>query len=213
MSGRQATKQTKADAPDIPGYDYGSARAAKSPIDTHEFELMKQSADFTADDRHWLRMAGEVLTDQADKLVGKWRDVIAAHPHLAKYSLRPDGQKDPRYSEQSGARFQQWVLDTCLRSYDQDWLNYQQEIALRHTSVKKNKTDHAESAPTIPLRHIIAFTAVVIDPEIMKLFLAAKGHEAADVDKMHRAWCKSILLQIALWTEPYTNPELAPNEW
>jgi hypothetical protein len=28
------------------------------------------------------------------------------------------------------------VLDTCFRRNDQDWLNYQQEMALRHTSVK-----------------------------------------------------------------------------
>jgi NAD(P)-dependent dehydrogenase (short-subunit alcohol dehydrogenase family) len=33
------------------------------------------------------------------------------------------------------------VLDTCLRPYDQDWINYQQEIALRYTSLKKNKID------------------------------------------------------------------------
>lgn len=174
---------------------------------------MKLSAGFTADDRHWLRIAGEVLTDQAVALVDKWREAIATHPHLAKYSLRSDGKKDPRYSEQSGARFTQWVLDTCLRTYDQDWLNYQQEIALRHTSVKKNKTDQVESAPMIHLRRIIAFSAVVIDPEIMSPFLAAKGHNATEVGKMQRAWTKSILLQIALWSEPYTNPGLAPNEW
>ncbi len=30
---------------------------------------------------------------------------------------------------------------------------------------------------------------------------------------MHQAWCKSPILQIAFWTEPYTNPHLAANEW
>jgi hypothetical protein len=28
---------------------------------------------------------------------------------------------------------------------DQDWLNYQHEIGLRHTRAKQNKTDHADS--------------------------------------------------------------------
>ena len=28
---------------------------------------------------------------------------------------------------------------------------------------------------------------------------------------MHQTCPKSLWLQIALWTEPYTNPELAPN--
>ena len=100
-----------------------------------------------------------------------------------------------------------------MRPYDQDWLNYQQEIALRHTSVKKNKTDNAQSAPTIHLRDVVAFTGVINDPNIIKPFFGAKGHSAVDVDKMYQAWCKSVLLQVALWTEPYTNSQVAPNEW
>ena len=100
-----------------------------------------------------------------------------------------------------------------MRPYDQDWLDYQQEMALRHTSVKKNTTDNAQSVPTIHLRHIIAFGAVITDPNILKPLLAKSGHGTAEVDRMHQAWSKSIWLQMALWTEPYTNPQLAPHEW
>lgn len=203
----------QAQATEIPDYDYGSSRVAQSPITVQELEQLKQSTGFTKEDERWLHEAGHVLEDQTKELVEKWRAVIAAHPHLARYSLRTDGEKDPRYSEQSGRRFQQWVLDTCLRPYDQDWLNYQQEIALRHTSVKKNKTDNTESVPTIHLRDVVAFAAVINDPNIIKPVLAAKGHSAADVERMHQAWCRSVLLQVALWTEPYTNSEVAANEW
>ena len=105
------------------------------------------------------------------------------------------------------------MLDTCFRPYDQDWLNYQQEIALRHTTIKKNKTDNVQSVPTIHLRDIIAFTAVISDPDIIKPFLAAKGHPSTDVDRMYQAWRRSILLQVALWTEPYTNSRTAPDQW
>ena len=97
---------------------------AKSPITLQEFEQLKRSATFTEEDEHWLRVAGDILADQTEELVGKWREVIAAQNHLARYSQKPDGEKDARYSERSGLRFQQWVLDTCLRPYDQDWLNY-----------------------------------------------------------------------------------------
>src|ERR1041384_7991721 len=151
MNRSQTMEGTRKVAEEIPGYDYGSPSVAKSPITVKELEQIKQSAGFTKEDERWLHVAGDVLADQTKELVEKWRAVIASHPHLASYSQRPDGQKDAHYSEASGLRFQQWILDTCLRPYDQDWLNYQQEIALRHTSVKKNKTDKADSAPTIRL--------------------------------------------------------------
>lgn len=199
--------------PDIPGYDYGSPSAAKSPITVADFALIKQTAGFTAEDERWLQIAGEILTRRVGELVAKWRTVIVEHPHLARYLLRPDGQKEFHYGEASGLRFEQWVLDTCLRPYDQDWLDYQQEIALRHTSVKKNKTDEANSVPTIHLRYLLAFNAVVCDPDILKPFLASRGHDTADVERMYRAWMKSLWLQAALWAEPYTNPHRAAGEW
>jgi len=200
-------------ANDIPGYTYGSTTVARSPITVKELEQLKESAGFTNEDERWLRAAGDVLKGQAKQLVEKWRAVISAHPHLARYSLRLDGQKDPHYSEASGMRFQQWVLDTCFRPYDQDWLNYQQEIALRHTTIKKNKTDNVQSVPSIHLRDIVAFTAVISDPDIIKPFLAAKGHPSPDIDKMYQAWRRSVQLQIALWTEPYSNSGTAPDQW
>jgi hypothetical protein len=198
-------------AADIPGYSYGTPEAAKSPISPADLELLKKTVDFTEEDEKYLRMAGEVLTDQTENVIKAWRAVIAANPHLAKYSLDSEGRPIAHYSAASGLRFRQWILDTCFRPYDQDWLNYQQEIALRHSSVKKNKTDHVESAEYIPLRYVIAFTAVI--NEGIKPFLAAKGHSPEDVERMHRAWCKSVQLQIALWSEPYANSSIAPDEW
>jgi len=115
------------------------------------------------------------------------------------------------YLAKSNLRFQQWILDTCLRPYDQDWLNYQQEIALRHTSLKKNQIDGVRSTPYVPLRDIVAFIAVI--NETIKPYLAAKGHSPVNVDKMHLAWCKSLQLQLALWTRPYADSKQALNEW
>jgi hypothetical protein len=158
-----------------------------------------------------LRIAGDVLADQTKALVETWRGEIAKMPHLARHSKDPEGKPILRYSEASGLRFQQWILDTCFRTYDQDWLNYQHEIALRHTSVKKNDTDNVESTRFIPLRDIIAFTAVM--NETVKPFLASKGHSSDDVEKMHAAWRKSLQLQIALWARPYSSSTLAPDEW
>jgi hypothetical protein len=195
--------------PLIPGYTYGTDQVTPSPISLGEWEHLKQAATFGEEDERYLRLAGEVLADQTAAIVRCWRGVIAAQPHLARYSAGPDGHPDAHYSSASGARFEQWILDTCRRPYDQDWLNYQHEIALRHTSLKKNTTDGVESAPSIPLRYVLAFTAVV--NETIRPFLAARGHSASEVEAMHRAWCKSVQLQVTLWSLPYTT--VATGEW
>jgi len=196
----------------IPGYTYGSAEVAMSPVSMRELEELKINAGFTEEDERYLRQAGEVLADQTEQVVLHWRNgIIATIPNLARHSRTPEGDALPDYLAKSNLRFQQWILDTCLRPYDQDWVNYQQEIALRHTSLKKNKIDGVRSTQYVPLRDIVAFIAVI--NETIKPYLAAKGHSSADVDKMHQAWCKSLQLQLALWTRPYADAKQRLNEW
>ncbi len=194
----------------IPGYAYGAEAISKSSISLQELEQMKTSVGFTTEDERFLNLAGEVLKDQVKQVVEHWRSkIIASIPHLARHSRSPDGNPLPNYLAASNLRFQQWVLDTCLRPYDQTWLDYQQEIALRHTSLKKNQVDGVQSTPHVPLRDIIAFIPVM--NETIKPYMAAKGHSPEEVEKMHLAWCKSLQLQISLWTGLYT--KLTPNEW
>ena len=157
-------------------------------------------------------MAGEVLGGQTEQIVHHWRNqIIASIPSLAGHSRTPEGEALPEYLERSNARFRQWILDTCLRPFDQDWINYQQEIALRHTSSKKNQVDGVRSTPYVPLRDVIAFTAVM--NQTIKPYLAAKGNSAEEVEKMHTAWCKAMQLQMALWIGPYADSRQAPKEW
>lgn len=196
----------------IHGYTYGADDVPASPVSLQDLENLKITVGFTAEDERYLKIAGEVLAGQTEEIVRHWRSgIIAGIPHLARHSRTPEGDPIPEYLGQSNFRFQQWILDTCLRPYDQDWLNYQQEIALRHTSLKKNKTDGVRSTPHVPLRDIIAFVAVM--NETIKPYLAAKGHAPEEVERLHRAWCKSLQMQIALWSRPYADSGQAPNEW
>jgi hypothetical protein len=98
-------------------------------------------------------------------------------------------------------RFKQWILDTCRRPYDQEWLDYQHEIALRHTRAKKNQTDDARAPEHIPLRYMIAFIYPIT--ATIKSFLANKGHGSEEVENMYGAWFKSVVLQVTLWSYPY----------
>jgi hypothetical protein len=72
---------------------------------------------------------------------------------------------------------------------------------LRHTSLKKNQADGVLSTTHVPFRDVIAFVAVLNDT--IKTYLASKGNPADEVVGMHRAWCRSLQMQIALWARPY----------
>jgi hypothetical protein len=190
----------------IPGYDYGTTRAARSPLMLSELRELEQTVGWTPQDTEALQLAGEVLKDQAEALVDSWRTQIAAQPHLARWFFGPDGKPDEAYKAGVKRRFVQWVIDTCARPRDAAWLNYQEEIGLRHTPAKKNKTDNARTPDKVPLRYLLAFVAPTVIGA--REFLARKGHAADEVDKMHRAWTKAVLLQITLWSRPYAREEL-----
>jgi hypothetical protein len=187
--------------PPIAGYIYGTAAVTPSPVSMTELALLRQAAQLGPEEEQWLRRAGEILADQAEALVDQWRATIAAHPHLAAYSAGPDGRPNPAYATATRPRFVQWVRDVCQRPYDQAWLDYQHEIGLRHTHARKNQTDGVASAPHIPLRYVLAFAAVIITTT--RPFLAGRGHPAEEVEQMHDAWCKAVILHVALWSEAY----------
>ena len=192
--------------------NYGESCVEQSTVSMKDLDNLKTTVGFTEEDEQNLRLAGDVLADQTKKLVEHWRSgIIAGIPNLAKHSRTPEGEAIPDYAEKSGLRFQQWILDTCFRPYDQDWINYQQEIALRHTAVKKNKVDQVNSTPYVPLRDVLGF--IVVMNETIKPYLAAKGHSPDQVERMHRSWCKSMQLQAALLARPYATTTQAPDEW
>ena len=99
-------------------------------------------------------------------------------------------------------RFGQWIRDKCERDYDQSWLDCQHEVAPRHRRAKKNKTDGVDAAPVVPLRYMIAFIYPIT--ATIRPFLETKGHAKVEVDRMHEAWFKSVVLQVVLWRRPYT---------
>ncbi len=186
----------------IPGYDYGSARIPRSPVTTEELGLLRRTVLLTDEDEKYLRMAGEALEGQTDDVLDVWYGFVGDHPHLLHYFADArTGEPDAEYLARVRARFAQWILDTCRRPYDQAWLDYQEEIALRHTS-RKNETDGARNAPpVVPLRYLIAFIYPIT--ATIRPFLEKSGRPAADVARMHDAWFKAVTLQIGLWSRPY----------
>jgi hypothetical protein len=184
----------------IPGYSFDT-NTTLSPLNMEEFEKLKAAVLFSQEDEKYLRLAGEVLADQIEDVLDVWYGFVGSHPHLLYYFSDGRGNAVKEYLEAVRRRFGQWILDTCNRPYDQTWLNYQQEIGLRHHRTKKNQTDGVNSVAHIPHRYLVAFIYPIT--ATIKPFLAKKGHKPEEVEKMHQAWFKSVVLQIALWSAPY----------
>jgi IS1 family transposase len=194
------------EAQSIPGYTFGTPAVAPSPVTGEDVELLKATLLWSDDDDRYLRMAGEVLADQVDDVLELWYGYVGSYPHLVGYFADRDGQPIGPYLERVRARFAQWVRDVCSRPYDDAWRNYQHEVALRHTRAKKNQTDGVESVPEIALRYLIAFVFPIT--ATMRSFLASRGHAAEDVEGMHTAWFKAVVLHVCVWSQPY-----APEAW
>jgi len=187
----------------VPGYAYGTGEVARSALSVEDLDLLERTVLFTEEDEEYLRMAGDVLEGQTDQILDLWYGFVGDNPHLVYYFSDVETEEpNSEYLARVRERFSQWILDTCRRPYDQEWLDYQHEIALRHTRAKKNETDRAHDTPDhIPLRYLVAFIYPIT--ATIKPFLANGGHDPEEVDKMHDAWFKSVVLQVTLWSQPY----------
>lgn len=186
----------------IPGYTHGTPAVPRSPVTLADFEQMKASTLFGEDDVKHLRMSLDLVKDSVEEILDVWYGFVGSQPHLlASFSGKKDGQPLGDYLGAVRKRFGQWILDTARAEYDQQWLDYQHEVGLRHHRAKKNQTDGAPSTALVPFRNLFALIFPVTFT--LRPFLARKGHSSEAVDQMHAAWVKSCLLQVTLWSHPY----------
>ena len=190
------------DAMTIPGYTYGSPDLARSPVTVADFERMKKTVLFGPEDAASLRRSLDILEDQVEAILDVWYNFVGSTPHLlASFSGTTSRQPLGDYLGAVRKRFGRWILDTARAEYDQQWLDYQHEIGLRHHRAKKNSTDGAEASQIVPFRDL--FLLIYPVTFTLKPFLARTGEPEAEVEKMYAAWVKSCLLQVTLWSYPY----------
>ena len=190
----------------IAGYDYGRPSTAHSPVSLEELRALEASAGWSESDAEILRRHGNIFRDHAEAMVDTWRAVIGSQPSLAKWFFGPDGKPDHEYKAKVKERFVQWVLDAYFRPHDQVWLDYQEEIGLRHTPLKKNLTDGAHTPPVVPMRYLISFVTVVTTST--RKFFVDSGLSGEELQNLEDAWSKTLQLHIALWCRPYVREGL-----
>lgn len=185
----------------IHGYTYGNDRLQRSPVTLDDFEKLKATVLLGDDDLKALRESRAVLEPQVDEVLDVWYGFVGSQPHLLAYFSNASGEPDGDYLQKVRERFGQWILDTADARYDQAWLDYQYEIGRRHHRVGKNRTDDADAVNHIHYRYVPALLYPVT--ATLRPFLEKGDHSSEEVDAMHQAWIKSVLLQVILWSHPY----------
>ncbi len=179
----------------------GTPAIARSPVTLEELELLKKTVLLTEDDVRLLRRSRAVLEPQVDEILDTWYGFVGANPHLLASFSNAEGEPDARYLARVRARFGQWILDTADARFDQEWLDYQHEVGLRHHRTRKNATDGADASDQVAFRYLVALHSpitITLEP-----FLAAGDASPEEVRAMHAAWSKAVLLQVILWSRPY----------
>lgn len=147
------------------------------PISLQEFELLKETVLWTDEDESYMKMSAEILRDQVDNIVDVWTSFIAVYPHLTK-----------NFSdlEATGEQIKKWIMTSAESHYDEKWLSQQ-------------------FANSLPLQNF-RFAPVLAYPltATLKPFLVKKHTRSLeDVECMHQAWMKSVLLQLSIWSHRY----------
>ena len=188
----------------IHGYDFGTRKSADPPLTDEDLQHLEQTVGWTDEDRDILLKHSALFQQQAEIMVDFWRSVISAQPHLAHWFVSPDGKPDDDYKARVKRRFVQWVIDVALRPHDHAWLNYQEEIGLRHTRRKRTsptRSKHHRSSP----RYLLGFIPVVLP---IRNFFSASISNDEELARLETAWTRAVLLHITLWSHPYTTEGL-----
>ncbi len=178
-----------------------AAQLATSPVTLEELELLKQTVLWSDEDTRYLRMSRAILEPQVDAILDTWYGFVGSTPHLLQFFANSAGKPDGEYLAKVRARFGAWIGDTADARFDQEWLDYQHEIGLRHHYAKKNRTDGADAVDIVSFRYLIALHVPITTT--LEPFLAKGDASPDDVQGMLAAWRKSVLLQVILWSQPY----------
>jgi hypothetical protein len=186
---------------EIAGYTYGDAELARSPVSLSELDELKAAVLFTEEDVRALRRGAELVHERIEDLFDHWFSLIGRFL-LPGWAPNAGGPPIERYLHATHPRFLRWVEDTFERDYDQNWLDYQHEIGLRHHRAKKNLTDgFTEATAYVPFRWLVPLIFPMA--QTIRPFLCDAGATADEAEAITAAFTKSMLLQITLWSRPY----------
>lgn len=182
------------------GYRLGDPTLPPSPVTLDDLRRVEATVLWTDNDTVALARAADILRPQVEEILDVWYGFVGSNDFLVSYFSGPQGP-DARYLSAVRERFGRWIIDTCIAPRDAGWLAYQEEIGRRHYT-GKNETDGAEGTP--PIVHFRYVNALIYPIyATIRPFLEKGGASRDEVDAMHQAWLKAVILQVTLWSRPY----------
>lgn len=190
----------------IPGYRMGDPSLPPGALDVAAFERVCTATLFTDEDRQALREAKEIIAPQVEQLLDVWYGFVGSHDFLLAYFSTPEGPSGD-YLARVRARFGQWVLDTLSADHGPEWLAYQAEVGRRHARGKNETDEAARGTPdAVPFRYVVAFIYPIY--ATIRDFLAKGARDEEHLERMHQAWLKAVILNVAVWSQAYVDPDL-----
>ncbi|HET6379951.1 MAG TPA: protoglobin domain-containing protein [candidate division Zixibacteria bacterium] len=183
----------------IPGYRMGDP-ALRPELDEGAMANLRTALLMSDEDITALREAAEIVGPRVEELLDVWYGFIGSHPFLLDSFTTPEGPS-AEYLARVRGRFGQWVRDTLAGDFGPAWVAYQEEVGRRHAG-EKNRTDGVEGAPeVVPFRYVVALVYPVY--ATIRPFLEAGARDAEHLERMHQAWLKAVLLNVAVWSRAY----------
>jgi len=188
---------------EIKGYIYGKPEVPKAKITIQEFQLMLDSVLWTKEDEENRKILGEIIKENMNDILNAIVNYFGSKEYLLYYFKDKTGTTTvSEYVNNTVDRLAQWLLDLCFRPLDENFINYNYLIGLRHTEIEKGKADNVGTIPHIPLRYMV--TCVFPITAVLKSFIEKKVDDPVIVDKLYHTWFKLQVITTALFLIPYT---------
>jgi hypothetical protein len=147
-------------------------------------------------------MSKAILADQTEAILDVWYGFVASTPELVVYfKNNKTGAPDGAYLGAVRKRFGQWISTRPTPTTTRRGWTTSTKSACATPRPRRTRPTRPTACRLVNFRYLSALTIPVTTT--LKPFLAKKGASAADVEKMHAAWVKSVLMQTILWSYPY----------
>jgi len=188
--------------PQIKGYIYGSQEVPKLKITKQELEQLLDSALWTNEDEENRKILGEIIKENMNEILNKIVSYFGSREYLIYYFKDKQGVTTiTEYVNNTVDRLAQWLLDICFRPIDENFVNYQYLIGIRHTYDGKGKADNIESIQHIPMRYMI--TCIFSVTSVLKEYIEKKLEDPKLVDRLYNTWFKLQVITTALFCAHY----------